>query len=180
VLCIYSKVTEDVGDPSAGDGHAAVLLFDGTNYPPDFKLTSYGAWPTHLATHVKRNDWDDRWDPETYPYIHCEVVTKEQIRDNFNPIISEIFHWTCTNNCASFAEKIFYKTTGTDIDADDAGGAGTETPERLARVSVPRMVARTKAHGFLQSWNGRKERLCLTNQTVSTSFDGKHCFPPLI
>jgi hypothetical protein len=105
VLCIYSKVTEDVGDPSAGDGHAAVLLYDGTNYPPDFKLTTYGAWPTHLATDVKRNDWDDRWDPETYPYIHCEVVTKEQIRDNFNPIISEIFDWTCTNNCASFAKK---------------------------------------------------------------------------
>jgi hypothetical protein len=41
---------------------ASVLLHDGTNYPPNFTLTTYGAWPTDLATDVKRNDWVDTWD----------------------------------------------------------------------------------------------------------------------
>lgn len=40
MLCIYSKVARDVGSPSAGAGHAAISLYDGTNYPPNFKLTT--------------------------------------------------------------------------------------------------------------------------------------------
>jgi hypothetical protein len=60
-------------------------------------------------------------------------VTKEHIRDKFTPVVSELFDWACTNNCASFAEKIFFETTGTDIEADDSGGAGKETPREIGK-----------------------------------------------
>ncbi|KAL3910226.1 MAG: hypothetical protein SGARI_002227, partial [Bacillariaceae sp.] len=141
-LCIYSKVAKDVKiggkEPSAGSGHAAILLWDNTKDPAT--VTTWGAWPDKAAVDngpgkdIRKNYVKDAYNKEVYPYIYCEEISEDECK-KLEELVAKDFTWKCEDNCASFAEDTFSAVTGTKIDAVEV--------TRIGEVETPRIIGKS-------------------------------------
>ena len=146
-LCIYSKLAE--GDncswsmkKEVGVGHAALSV------TRRGETTTYGLWPDwngDILDHneqswyvniyesdVRKNFPEDKWSRSTYPYKYCETITDTEYNKLLREVNKRGWIWSIWTNCSSFASQVFYKTTGTDVDADD-WFLGMETPCELGK-----------------------------------------------
>lgn len=134
-LCIHSNAAGEAGDDLTA-GHAWLTIHDGTT---GNMVASYGMWPdSHPgiqaagldngdATDVRKNYSGDM---RLGTYYYCECITAAQ-KTQLEELAAANRGWCVTDNCSSFASDAFASVTGTDVDADDEGGLGTETPREL-------------------------------------------------
>lgn len=134
-ICIHSNAA---GSDGAGvlAGHAWLTLHDGTS---GAMLASYGLWPDgHPGIQAAGLDNGDGSDVRTNfsgdmrlgTYYYCRCITKEQ-KAKLDELVTTTRGWCTTDNCSSFASDTFYEVTGVDVDADDEGALGVETPREV-------------------------------------------------
>ena len=81
---------------------------------------------------VRKNFPEDKYSRRVYPYRYCETITESQHTKLLREVNKRGWIWSFWTNCSSFASQVFYKTTGTDVDADD-WLLGIETPCELGK-----------------------------------------------
>lgn len=135
-LCIYSNVAEGVGSPALTAGNAALLVADDSIVGAPANVTTYALWPdanpaivsNGADSDVRVNFALDDW--KGYPYVYCEMISDRELAA-FQLEVAKNNSWTCTNNSAFFASKVFKLITGTVVNATDLNGLAT--PRKIGK-----------------------------------------------
>lgn len=142
----HSSVKNKPGQWSAviqeqkADGHAWISLSQGG------QTKTYGLWPdSHPAVidnGKKGSDvrvgMEDNGQPDASRYYKLTGVQLVQI----NSAIQRHSAWRFTNNCSSWASDIIKEVVKEDVNADDWGLLGIETPRQLG-ASIKRMEVKS-------------------------------------
>lgn len=133
------------GSSAKTGGHAWISI------TKNAKTTCYGLWPdNHPRTIDNGADSDIRQGLETLSGARASryyELTLAQASALETELKSNV-EWGYTNNCSSWASAVIYRVVGEDVDADDWGLLGAETPRKLGesirRLEVKRPTSRLK------------------------------------
>lgn len=154
-LCIYTNVADGVGAPAFTAGHTALLLANDTAFGSPAVVTTYSLWPDSTpgldngsGSDVRVNYTPDDW--KTFPYVYCEMLTNREV-SLFGIEIVKPVQFSCSENAASFATKLFKKITGTTVAATDVSNVRTS---RKVGQSIRRLNGGSNTGGI--QWSTRR------------------------
>lgn len=134
VMGIHSNVTS--GDKTGGHAWISITQNNIT--------TCYGLWPdahpnvpdNGVGTDIRTNmeSIDGAASSRFYALSDTQhAALRRELAQNVT--------WAYTHNCSSWASEVVYRIVGEDVDADDWGLLGAETPRRLG-ASIQQLEAR--------------------------------------
>ena len=115
-----------IGQMSAG--HSRITLHD-----PRGNTFYYGLWKDGING-LDNGPASDLWmgrEKGKDAYASRYYSLNDEQKKRLIEFIVQHHEWSITNNCSSWVSDAIYHSLGVDIDADEAGSFGIETPREL-------------------------------------------------
>ena len=140
ILGIHSNVL--AGDKTGGHAWLSITTNGATVF--------YGLWPdSHPRTKDNGPDSDIRKGLEANSVAKASRYYKltESQSQKLLVQLGRQQNWNYTHNCSSWASYVVWRVVGEDVDADDEGLLGVETPRELGR-SIQRLETKSPTSRF--------------------------------